>query len=219
MANFDSPDLLSRFNDLAARPTSDEYSDAAKYNWLALAQDEVYQTVAAKCPHVLYGAPTTLTTVDSKTFTFGTNVLPMGHVELYVHLSDIPDSPLTEGVDYLSEGLTIRIPNDRHFRSDTIYARYVPTPAAIASGQAPSLQPPQARELIVFKAVEFFGMRGALRLELAAAANALYEKALRKWLLTWKTEFFTQGSGGASSPWWRGSPDLNVAGDGGAILP
>lgn len=212
MAAWDAADLLARFNDQAARPTSDEYTDAKKYALLADAQDEVYRDVVGRVPHVLYGAPAALTpAADLKSFTFGTDVLPIGQAELYPNLSSIPDAPLIEGVDYLSEGLTIRTLNDRAWTGGTIYARFAQLPAAIASGQDATLTPKRARQLIVHKAVQYFGERGASNLDLAAIAEAKYTKALREWLLIWKTQFYTQGSGsGAGDPlaWYKQTADL-----------
>jgi len=210
VADWDSADLLSRFNDEAARPSSDEYTATQKYALLADGQEAVYQDIAKFCPHVLYGTPTALTAAsDLKSFTFGTDVMPIGLVELYPSLAAIPDDPLVEGIDYLSEGMLIRTLNNQAWTRGTIYGRWIQMPARIAVGQAPTLTPKQARTLIVHKALELFGRRGAANLDLAAVARAAYDDDFARWLLLWKNQFFTQGTqNDAAAAWWRHSPDL-----------
>lgn len=212
MTDWDKADCLARFNLEAARPTSDEFTDTNKYILLADGQEQVYRDVAKFCPHVLYGAPTALTAAgDLKTFTFGTDVLPIGQVELYPTLSSVPDAPLIEGVDYMSEGQTIRTLNDRAWSSGTIYGRWIQMPARITASVDPALTPKQARILIVHKAVEYFGRRGATNLDLAAIARAAYDDDLKSFLLIWKTQFFTQGAGAqAADPlaWYKYTADL-----------
>lgn len=210
MATWDKADCLSKFNSFAQRPSSDEISDATKYQWLSMAQQEVYHELATHVPHVLYGAPTALTTSDSKTFTFASSITPIGHVEIYPNLQSIPDSPLIEGVDFLWEGGRLRIPNDRTWASSaTLYARYVDTPADITASVDPVLTPSPARELIVFKGVQLFAPTvGDDALESRMAQR--YALALAKWLLVFKTQVFTLGSGSRRDPngWYLGNPDL-----------
>lgn len=208
-----SSDLLSRFNSFAGRPSADEITDATKYQWLAQAQQEVYDEIATKVPQALYGSPTALSTADSgKTWTFASSILPIGHVEIYPALNAIPDSPLIEGVDYLAEGPTIRIPNDRAWTAtSTLNGRYIATPADITSSTQPSLLPVEARELIVFKGVEVFSAT-VRDFELEDRMAVRYGRALSKWLLKFKTQYFTQGSGSRRlndpNGWYLGNPDL-----------
>src|SRR5687767_14316489 len=98
MATWDSAYLLSEFDILAARPETDEITDASKYRRLASAQMEVVGEIAGIYPDCLYQAPTALTAVaGNKTFTFGTDanghaVAPYGHVGIYSALTHVPDS-------------------------------------------------------------------------------------------------------------------------------
>lgn len=209
-----SADLLSRFNTLAARPATDAVTDATKYSFLAQGQREVFNDLALRVPEALFGAPAALIPAsDSKTFTFPSSAYPVGPTELYPSLAAIPDNPLIEGVDFLAEADQIRIPADRSY-SGTIYARYIPTPSDIDASTEPALVPTQARELIVYKAVELFGERGGLRVALSDRMRVRYAEALTKWLLYWQLQYDGQGTGAANravmdpNAWYVHSPDL-----------
>ncbi len=209
MSLYDSADCLARLNDALARPSADDYSDTAKYAKLADAQNEVYMDIAAVCPQALFEAPTALSTADGgQTFTFASAVFPFGHIEVYPTLQSVPDAPWSEGLDYLNEGSRIRIPNNRSYSSTTLYARYIKYPAVITSSQAPSISPIQATELIVAKAAQLFGLRGALRPELAGAFAARYAELWRKWALYYKTQHDAQGASVKGYFPWQYSPDL-----------
>lgn len=207
-----SADLLTRFNDLAGRPSTDAVTSTTKYSFLAEGQREAFNDIALRCPEALFSAPAALTAAsDRKTFTFGAGVYPIA-VELYPSLAAIPTDPLIEGIDFLAEGAQIRIPNDRSW-AGTIYGRWVAPPSDVDASTEPTLVPAQARELIVFKAVELFAERGGLRPDLADRMGARYERALTKWLLYFHNQFDGQGTGAASmerdvSAWYIGSPDL-----------
>lgn len=201
MATFDKAYLLASFDRLAGRPDSDEISDASKYVRLAEAQNEVIQDIAAIYPYCLYrsGGPTTLTTSDSKVYTFGkdgnneNDQGPIGHVAVFRSLSDYPDSPLIEGVDYLNEGTQIRIPNNRT-EAATLYWTGIPTPADISSSVEPAIRPAPARMLIVLKAVKNFAEEGDQMPELADRMAVRYRQELQKWMLVFKTAFRSGGA-------------------------
>lgn len=199
MATYDSAWCLAEFDRLAARADTDEISDASKYQRLAQAQMDVVADIAGIYPNCLYQAPTALTAVaGNKTFTFGTDaqghaVAPYGHVGIYSALTHIPDNPLVEGLDYLSEGTLIRIPNDRTWNG-TLYGRWIPTPADISSSQEPSLRPAPARILIVIKAVENFAGEGDQQPNLAARMEQRYAKEFTKWMLVLRTQFSRGGA-------------------------
>jgi hypothetical protein len=198
VSTYDSADLLGRFNALAARPSSDEYTDADKYSLLATGQMKVLEEIAIRYPDCLYQAPTAMSTADSgATFTFGTDgngyaVMPYGHVGIYSSLNSIPDNPWVPGIDYLDEGTLIRMPNGRTY-SGTLYWRGIATPADIAAGTQPSLRPAPARVLIVYKAVEEFGLRGGLQPEVTTAAQALWAREFPTWMANWRTHFRNGG--------------------------
>lgn len=208
MATWDSADLLSQFNELAGRPTTDEITTASKYARLARAQMAVIEDVAAIYPYCLYrsGGPTTLTTADNKVYTFGADgnathaMGPMGHVAIFRNLADYPDSPLVEGTDYLDEGTQIRIPNNRT-ESSTLYWTGIPTPADISASSEPALRPAPSRRLIVIKAVETFGREGSHNLTLADDMAMLYDREFAKHMLVWRTRYRRGGVLGVSDPW------------------
>jgi len=198
VATYDSADLLSRFNALAARPTADEVTDPDKYSLLATAQLKVIEEIAARYPDCLYSAPATLSTSDGNVYTFGNDgsgnaVAPMGHVGIYSSLNSIPDNPWVKDIDYLDEGTQIRLPNNRTF-GGTLYWRGIATPTDISASQAPSLRPANSRVLIVYKAVMEFGLRGGLRPEITTAAQALWSAEFPVHMLNWKTRFRRGGA-------------------------
>lgn len=220
MALFDGPSCLSIFNRLAGRPTSgDEISDASKYLRLTEAQLEVYHAIAAIYPYCLYrsAGPTTLTTSDSKVYTFGNGgsgenaESPLGYVKIFRNLSDYPDSALVEGVDYLNEGTQIRIPNNRTDAA-TLYWMGVPTPDDIDASTAPALRPAPARILIVIRAVENFAREGSRNPQLADEMERKWAREFPTHLLAWKTQFSQGGAlalDGIDRAILRGGNDLS----------
>jgi hypothetical protein len=193
VATYDSANLLSRFNSLAKRPSSDEITDAQKYALLATAQLDVIREIAIRAPYALYQDPATLSTSDNKEFTFGTDgsghaVMPLGHVGVFRSLNDVPDNPLIEGLDYLDEGTLIRIPNNRTY-TGTLYWRGIATPTDISASQEPTLRPAHSRVLIVIKAVWNFALEGAARLALADTMERKWDREFPVHMANWKTHF------------------------------
>ena len=207
MATYDSADLLLRFNQMAARPTSDAITDASKYLRLARAQNRVIAQLAAVAPFALYpkvaaASIPTLTTTDNKVFTFGNTAagyakFPIGHAGIFPSREAIPDYPWIEGVDYMNEGNQIRIPNNGTY-SGTLYWYGIHQPVDIAAGVEPVLFPETARELIVIEAVRQFAQEGVRNAALADEMAIEWERAWPVWCLTYKTQF--RGGGALSAP-------------------
>jgi hypothetical protein len=194
--------LLDLFNRYASRPTTDEVTDTQKYRWLSEAQTGVVADIAARSPNVLFGAPTALITSDNKTFTFGTNnngyaVFPQGNVRVFTSLNNVPDYPLHLGVDYVSEGTTIRIPNNRTL-SGPLYWQGITTPPDITASTQPSLFPEASRNLIALDAARRF-MATQGRPDLSDDLQRQYDRELPRWLLVWKRQFSNGGALGAVS--------------------
>jgi hypothetical protein len=209
MATYDSAYLLSWFQRLAGRPTTnDTVSTASEYQRLSEAQSRVIAELAARAPEAFYpknanGAYPTLTTTDQQVFTFGTDsngypIFPIGKVGIYPTLSCIPDYPWIEGVQYLNEGNQIRIPNNMTW-AGSLYWRGIPQPPDIDATHQPTLIPEGARELIVYSAVMQFQLEGtaARSPEQASNAASLYREAFQRWCLVYRTQF---RSGGALGP-------------------
>lgn len=200
MATWDKAALLALFNRYAQRPATDAITDAAKYQRLSEAQMAVIEAIAAIYPYCLYrtGGPTTLSTSDSKVYTFGNDGNnenaqgPLGHVAVFRNLADYPDNPLIEGIDYLDEGTQIRIPNNR--TEGTLYWTGIPTPADITASVEPSLRPAPARILIVIKAVERFALEGGHNPSLAADMRLMWADEFPKHMLAWRTRFRRGGA-------------------------
>lgn len=206
MATWDSAYLLSFFDRLAGRPSTDAITPASKYQRLSEAQNEIVADLAGICPHVLYPtvgyqAMPQLTTTDSQTFTFGTDsngypVTPIGKVGIYSSLNDIPSNPWRANQDYVPLGGTaIQIPNNNTY-AGTLYWRGIKNPADITATSQPSLFPEASRELIVIRAVYNFAGEGNKNAALAGTMALRYGIPLGAapgrfayWCLTWKTQF------------------------------
>lgn len=169
-----------------------------KYARLSKAQNRVVAEIAIVSPNslypkVAYGALPTLITTDSQTFTFGVdangcNVYPMGKGGIYASLNDIPDNPLIEGVDFISEGNQIRIPFNGTF-SGTLYWYGVTNPADITAVVQPVLFPEACRELIVIEAVRRFAQEFTRNLALADEMRDEWARAWPTWCTVFRTQF------------------------------
>lgn len=203
MASYDSADLLAQFNQRAGRPTADSITDAAKYQRLARAQNRVIAQIAAVAPNSLYpkvaaASIPTLTTSDSKVFTFGTDAggypnFPMGHGGIFTSLNDIPTNPWVEGRDYMREGNQIRIPNNQTF-SGTLYWYGIAQPADISASVEPAIIPEAARDLIVIEAVRGFAQEWLRNAPLADEMANEWERQWPTWCLVYKTQFQSGGA-------------------------
>lgn len=197
-----SAELLELFNDLAGRSANDTITPTKKYTWLARAEKEVVSELASVAPWTLYqkvsGASLpTMATDDSNVFTFGTNgganIEPFGRVQIYRRLTDIPDRPLIEGVDYLSEGDQVRLPRGRTITSP-LYWRGIVMPAAIAANEAPHLIPTDANELTAIRAAKNFAESGNLRnAALADRMRLRWKERWPYWCLLWRQQFASGG--------------------------
>ena len=159
MAIWDSADLLSRLGTLINRPSSDEaLTTAVKYQALGDAQRRVVTLIAFHVPEMMYGAPTLLSTADSgATYTFGTDVTPIGHIELRESPTGAMIPPASEWDNttqgYLFEAEKIRWPGQRtRTFANGPYCRFVTMPGVLDGSTAPTLKPVWARELLVYDA-------------------------------------------------------------------
>jgi hypothetical protein len=204
MATWDSADLLSQFNELTGRPSTDEITTASKYARLARAQQEVISEIAGIYPQCLYrtGGPTATTTSGGIVHTFGSDgsshaVAPLGQVWIGRSTSRYPDPDLIEGVDYMNEGTQIRMMNERV--EPTLYWMGIATPADITASEQPAIRPAPARRLIVLKAAETFGREGQRDLSLADDMERLYVREFARHMLTFRSQFRTGGVLGSIS--------------------
>lgn len=225
MSGWTSADLYDRFLTYLGRGNggvmdADElWTSARSYRQLADAQEAVFNDLAPVAPHAFVGAPTLLTTADGgRTYTFGSGVYPFGHVEVYAQESGgrelLASTYGTLGGDFVIEGGTIRAPGNRtRTYSSGPYARFTKFPARLSSTQEPELQPPPARELILWRA-------------LADAANVSqgqtddtpwrerYSDARSRWVRSWQTQFRSQGNQAfviPGGPWWLAIDAMNGA--------
>ncbi len=177
-----SSDLLTRFNQTAGRPATDAITDPAKYIFLSDGQEAVITEVAGVMPKPLLGAPTLMTSADGGyTFTFGTDgngyaLFPIA-TKIYPSLNAIPDYPWKPGIDYLDEGVQIRMPNNIAW-SGSLYWRGITLPQQISASVQPVIQPPPSRTLIVTKGVQLFAEQF---LRNAALADQMEIRWQRQW--------------------------------------
>jgi hypothetical protein len=162
-----SAGLLAYCKFMGRRPDLDhEVDDEEWYSLLTLGQEHWYQTFAVVFPHVLYGAPQKLVTADGgETYTFPSDVWPMGGVEIRASRSGELLTPTVEwgdGGDFVHEGARIRIPSGKtRTFADGPYARYIVPPGVIDASTQPTLTPAFARVLIGQKALADWAHRGA----------------------------------------------------------
>lgn len=206
-----SADLLTRFNQLAGRPSGDAITDPTKYQFLADAQQAVITKIAGIYPRSLYGAPTAMTTADGGfTWTFGTDgdgyaLFPMGKAGIYSSLAAVPDYPWVPGVDYLDEGVQIRLPNNRSW-AGTLYWYGITPPQELSATVQPVLQPPSARTLIVSEAVRKFATTAVRNADLAAMAAQEFDREFGPIMALLRRHFRGGGAlGPLTFPWGRPS--------------
>lgn len=208
-----SADLLARFNLLAGRPTADAFSDTDKYQLLADAQQSVFSKIVSIAPRSIYGEPQALETSDGGyTWQFGVDgdgypLFPLGKVGIYPRLDAIPQYAWTPGVDYLDEGVQIRIPNNQAW-SGQLYWYGITPPAELSDTVPPILQPPAARMLIVIEAVRQFAESFARNPNLQATMSDRWNRDFGPWMTAIRTHFRGNGMwlsswrGGAVVPGW-----------------
>jgi hypothetical protein len=193
-----SAELLELFNDLTGRAATDSILVTKKYVWLARAENEVVSEIATVRPSMLYqkvGASSlpTMSTTDNNVFTFGAGIEPFGRVQIYRHTNDIPDRPLVEGCDYLSEGNQIRLPRGRTI-TVPLYWRGIVMPVPITADEAPHLIPTAANELTAIRAARNFAESGNLRnTALADRMRLRWKERFPYWCLVWKQQFMSGG--------------------------
>jgi len=215
---YESTDLLALFNRYSGRLASgDSISDPDKYDRMAKAQDRVIGQLSAIMPQVLYPAtiPTLSTADGGMTFTFGTDgngyaIAPMGKAGIYDNPASIPSSPWVEGVQYLDEGVRIRIPNNGTY-TGTLYWRGITAPGALSTTNQPVLFPPASRELIVIDAVRQFAKEPGGDPGTLNAMTDEWNRAWPQWCLVWRTQF---RHGGALGTGFTGF-QLALSGQGG----
>lgn len=178
---WDSVDLLSRFNALSGRPTTDAITAAAKYQRLADAQDTIVTKISGITKAAFPTAPVAMTSADGGyTWTFGVDgngyaLYPYG-ARIYPTLTAVPDYPWMPGVDYLDEGVRIRMPNGLAW-GGPLYWYGVTPPQQLSSTVQPIIQPPSARILIVIEAVRSFAEEYTRDTALADQMSIKFERA------------------------------------------
>lgn len=174
MAQWDSADLLARLKRTLARPLVDQDkgptdTDVDAFLYELLTEGQVYWTneLATHVPDLagLYTIEQ-LTSADSG-LTYDFTSEPLGHYEIRDSRNGrllVPGAEWDPASDFIPAGKKIRFPGGvtKQFASGP-WARYVKTPTVIASGTQPTLQPPQARLLVVYHAAGEWAARGGLR--------------------------------------------------------
>lgn len=221
-----SAGLLDRFLTYLGRGTAgvmqaDElWTSDRSYTWLADAQESVFADLAPIAPHAFVGAPVQLVTSDGGiTYTFPASGYPFGHVEVYAQESGgrmlYATTYGNAGGDFVLEGGIIRTPGNRARTYVTgPWGRATTFPARLSSTQQPSLSPDQARELILFKALENAAEVSNGAMDPTPWAMK-YAQARQRWVTLWQTQYATQGMAALTSPngpWWLGLDAMNDLG-------
>ena len=203
MTTFDAADLLSDFNRKSGSPAASTITPDSKYDRLTKSQNRVVAMIAGVAPNVLYPQVSyarlpTLTTTDSQCFTFGYDdndypMFPMGRGGIFPSLTAIPHSPWVEGRDFISEGTSIRIPNNGTY-TGALYWYGIMNPPDITATSQPVLFPEASRELIVIDAVRQFATEFNRNPSLAALMQAEWNTAWPTWALVWRTQFRSGGA-------------------------
>lgn len=181
-----SSDLLSRFNAMAGRPTGDAITDVQKYQGLADAQETLIARITSICGNQQVSAPTAMTTADGgATWTFGVDgngyaSYLMG-ARIYPTLSAVPDYPWQPGVDYLDEGVQIRMPNNLKWTGN-LYFYGVVGPQALSATVQPVIQPPPMRILIVIEAVRSFSEQFVRNDELVTVMDRKWDREFANYM-------------------------------------
>lgn len=196
MAQYDTAELLARCILQAQVPSSVTFPTAANwYTWMTDAQVAIKSDLAVEMPAAMMNAPTLMSSADSgATYTFGTDagsnpIYPIGRVDIYRSLSDVPDNPMTPGVDYLMEGYRIRAP--RNGTMSAPYGRWVTPAYKIDASTEPTL-PLHARPLIVYLACAYYASSGGQ--QDPSPYLALYNFHREQVVTTFKKQFGNQGS-------------------------
>lgn len=212
---YTSAELLSDFKFWANRPDTDEsLTDVQIYRLLTLAQQQEAMDLASRFPRMSMSAPTLMTTADNgKTYTLsttdadGNTEMPFGHAEVY---ATDPNGRELYGSSYAAaagdvvfEGARIRIPAGvtQSFGSGP-YIRYVPVPGTLNADNEPTMQPPFARQLIVFRALVLWANRGGMRDP--KPFQEMYDRAFDSVLRALATQYARQNDAAVSGiKWWR----------------
>jgi hypothetical protein len=215
-----SATCLTRFNQLAGRPTTDAIADAQKYVFLSDGQEAVLTELSTIVPNLLYPAPILMTSSDGGyTYTFGTDgngyaLFPMGRAQIYPSLNAVPDYPWRPGVDYLDEGTTIRMPNNVPY-AGPLYWRGMTQPAQMTAVVEPVIQPPSSRTLLVTKAVQLFAEQFLRNAALADQMQIRWERDWPKHCTMMRKHFSgarPTGSVTAGSGYGGGGPGAGMVG-------
>lgn len=199
------------------------------YTWLADAQESVFAELAPIVPGAFVGVPTQLSTADGGvTYTYGTDVYPFGHVEVFAVESGgrelFATSYRNTGGDFVIEGSTIRTPGNRTRTYATgPWARYTAFPARLSASVQPAINPPQARELILWKALWNAAdvSAGAMDPEPWRTKYEGTERENRqggarmRWLQVWQTQYASKRNAALPSlvgDWWLALDAMNGAG-------
>lgn len=223
---YDSPDLLARFKLYAKFETQGTapLTDAESYLLLGEGQQEVVLEMAQHVPWAMLSAPTLLTSSDGGvTYGFGTDadgntITPLA-VEVYAQVDGrelYASSYGAVGGDFVIERQRLRMPGNRAYTfSAGPYARWVTVPLVLTAATAPTLQPIEARPLIVFAACRKYARLGGLLDEspftleyddlwLGKPQNGIRQGGLRDALkLQYRTRMAPATEGRGGLVWWQ----------------
>lgn len=205
--------LIGRGNGGAMLVNDELWPDDKFYELLADAEEAETEELIPYCPYAFKVAPVKLTTSDGGV-TYDFPSYPYGGVEIYAQLADgrelFPSAGGFNGCgDFLLEGQKIRAPgNQVRAYADGPWAVYSGLPVGrISATVEPSMQPPQARELLLYRAAMM-----SCDVWAAQQDDAQFEKrhsqARTRWVTLWQTQSARTASGynpalGNRPNWWQ----------------
>lgn len=213
---WDSAGLLKQLKLEMGLQDAHEFDDTTDlYPRLAKAQRSVIRQCASRYCKAFYQAPSALTPIDGKTFSFGVDaqgdaVVPMGWVQIAPRLSAFSGDSFggwAEGLHFSDEGPIIRIASNRTWTAP-LYGRWVEAPPDISTTVQPILFPVEARELIPIRATEDWAGEGNQQPALAQTMRVKWAEKFPEHMLAYKRRYRGGGALLCRALWWRTSPDL-----------
>lgn len=215
-ALYSSTDLARRIKLRLGRPTTDaaftvSAADDVLYDFLTEAQSRLTLMLASYTPDALWTVPTALVSEDGGyTYGFGDDtdgeaIFALGQFRLYAQRSDIPDTPLEPGVDFVVDGLLLRTPNftARTYSDGGPWCQYVAPSNVITATTQPTV-PKLARPALISGAI---AAGAAARVGLDPSMHE--DRFLREWadiLTALRTQAFAKSGQARTTQRWRSRP-------------
>lgn len=185
------------------------FGDTRLYFLLSQAQTQVYGDLMPIAPWVFVSIPWKMETTDGG-ITYDIPGWMFGHTEIYANLNGSrPMYASSYGAlgcpdEFVFEGSRIRMAGNRpRTFADGPYVRYCGMPADISASRDPDMMPFEARELILWKALELAANVPQAMMD-SQPWKTLYDTSLQRWMLLFRTSLSAPQEGNARTAWsWQ----------------